>query len=46
MSLSDEKAILREIDKIKTVKSQLANYDDCESKVQEKKVNGDEIVII
>ena len=39
MSLSEEKAILREIAQIKTVKSQLETYNDYENKIQDKKVN-------
>ena len=39
MSLSEEKAILREIAHIKTVKSQLENYNDYETKIQDKKVS-------
>jgi hypothetical protein len=39
MSLSEEKAILREIAQIKNVKSQLEHYNDFEDKIQDKKVS-------
>ena len=39
MSLADEKTILREVDKIKTTKLQLEEYNSYERMVQEKKVS-------
>jgi hypothetical protein len=38
MKLSDEKALLREIDKVKVMKIQLEDFNAYERKVQEKKV--------
>jgi len=38
MTLTDEKLILRDIEKVKVVKMQLEEYNSYERKVQEKKV--------